>query len=190
MKVMLRHSEQDPVRLSFPNLFEPKQYEGAGPFRYDATALIVPGGANDELIWQAIFAVGEEKLGKKWRELIESWRNNSQKFCYLDGNLKEYEGYEGMMYLAMHRKADDGPPTVIDRNRVRLTRADGRPYAGCYVNVSADIYAQTGTNAGVRASFSGVQFVADGDAFGGGAPAKPEDFEDLGVDEDSADSLV
>jgi len=36
----------------------------------------------------------------------------------------------------------------------------------------------------VNAELLGVQFVRDGEPFGGGKPATPEDFEDLGADEE------
>jgi len=171
------------VRLSFPDIFTAVQYESKGPFRYNATFLVEPGSTNDKAIQAAITQVASEEYGKKADALLTQWRGNSQKFCYLDGNTKEYEGYEDKRYLSCHRKQKDGPPTVLDRDKSPLVEASGRPYAGCFVNASTEIYAQGGQNAGIRASFSGIQFVADGDSFGGGAPASPDEFEDLGVPE-------
>jgi len=174
------------VRLSFPDVHEAVQYEGTGPFRYNATFLVTPGSDNDKKIRAAIKAVADEEYGKKADANLAAWANNPQKFCYLDGNTKEYEGYEGMMYLSCHRKQKDGPPTLLDRDKSPLGQASGRPYAGCYVHALVQIYAQSGQNAGIRAAFSGIQFNEDGDSFGGGAPASPDSFEDLGVPEESA----
>jgi hypothetical protein len=83
-----------------------------------------------------------------------------------------------------------GRPLVIDRNRDPLTAADGKPYSGCYVNVSIDVWAQDNKyGKRINAQLKGIQFVRDGDAFGGGAPASPDEFEDLGVPEEE-DALV
>ncbi len=54
-------------------------------------------------------------------------------------------------------------------DKTALTEADGRIYAGCYVNFNVDIWAQDGQYTGIRCSLNGVQFVKDGDAFGGAA---------------------
>ena len=174
------------VRLSFPDLFEATQYQGKGAFRYNATFLIVPGSDNDKAILAAIEAEAQAGFGKKWKDILEGMRTNSNKFCYLNGNTKEYDGYEGMFYLAAHRRKEDGPVTVLDANKAILTPESGRPYGGCYVNALVDIYAQNGENQGMRCGLRGVQFYRDGDAFGGSRPAKPDDFDDVsdGADAD------
>jgi hypothetical protein len=175
------------VRLSFPDLFEAVEFKaGDGKPRFNATFLIEPGSANDKAIQAAIKEEALAKFGKKADALLKQWENNSQKYCYLDGNTKEYDGYEGMMYLSCHAKAK---PTIVDKDRTRLEPEDGKPYAGCYVNAMVSIYAQAGENPGIRAGFSGVQFARDGDAFGGGRPASPDDFDDLAEGAD-ADALV
>lgn len=178
------------VRLAFPDLFEAVQYDGKGPFRYNATFLIVPGSANDVAIRAGIQEVANEKFGAKAASFLKQWEGNSQKFCYLDGNLKEYDGYEGMMYLSAHRRQNDGPPTILDRRPKNddgspnlLTAASGKPYAGCYVNASVEIYAQDKDNPGIRCGFTGVQFASDGDAFSGGKAASADEYEDLTVEE-------
>lgn len=182
MKVKLAN-----VRLSFPDLFHAVEFKaGDGKPRYNATFLIVPGSENDKAIQAAIQAAATEVWGAKAASTHKSIAGQTNKYCYLDGNTKEYDGYEGMMYLACHAKAR---PLVIDRDKTPLTAEDGRPYAGCYVNATVEIYAQKGENTGMRASFTGVQFVKDGEAFGGGAPASPDEFEDLGDGADAGDLM-
>ena len=180
MKVKLKH-----VRLSFPDLFQAVEYQtGDGKPRFNATFLIEPGSENDKAIRAAIKAAATETWAAKAPAMLKQFEGNSLKYCYLDGDTKEYDGYAGVWYLSAHNKTR---PLVIDRDKTPLTAADGKPYAGCYVNASVEIYAQNNENKGIRASFNGVQFVADGDAFGGGAPASPEEFEDLGVDAEGDD---
>lgn len=169
------------VRLSFPDLFEPVQYQGKGVFRYNASFLIVPGSENDKLVKAAIRAEVEAELKDKDKadKFLANIKGNSNKMCYVSGDLKEYEGYQGMLVLSSHRQQKAGRPTVIDGNKQPLVAADGKPYAGCYVNASVDIYVQTGENSGVRCGLAGVQFSKDGDAFSGGRAASPDEFEDI-----------
>jgi hypothetical protein len=176
------------VRASFLDLFVPVEYEkGDGKPRYNATFLIEPGSANDKAIRAAIKAEGAEVFGKGSDAFLKTIESNSNKYCYLDGNSKDYDGYANMMYLATHAKAR---PLVIDRDKSPLTAADGKPYSGCYVNASVEIWGQGKENKGMRCAVKGVQFVKDGDAFGGGAPASPDDFDDLGVEQEEEDSLA
>ena len=171
------------VRLSFPDLFKAVEYQtGDGKFRFNATFLVAPGSANDKLIRDAIRKEADAAYGKKADSMLKAWENNANKFAYLDGNLKEYDGYEGMMYLACHTKTR---PLILDENKNPLAEEDGKPYAGCYVNAVVSIYAQKGENAGIRASFSGVQFARNGDAFSAGKAATADDFD---VVEDGSDA--
>ena len=175
------------VRLSFPNLWEPKEFKtGDGKPRFDATFLVEPGSDNDAAIKKAIVEAAKETYGAKWQAILKSMEGNSNKYAYLDGNLKEYDGYEGLMYLACHSKVR---PYICDRDpTVALAADSGRPYAGCYVNATVEIYAQKGENQGIRASFTGVQFAADGDAFSAGKPATAGDFDT--IEEGAGDDLL
>lgn len=180
MKIILKD-----VRLSFPTIFVPEQYQGKGVFRYSATVLIEPKSDNDKIIQKAILAVAIEKWPKKPQAMIDSMKGNSNKFCYQNGDLKDYDGYQGMMFITGHRKESDGAPLVLDRNKSPLNERSGRPYAGCYVNASMDIYAQDGENSGIRCGLIALQFSRDGDSFGGASKSQGAEFEDLG---DGADS--
>jgi hypothetical protein len=178
MKVMLKN-----VRLSFPDLFDAVEFKaGDGKLRFNATFLIDPASADHKKIEEAIEAAAKEQFGVKYEKLLAGMRGNANKFCYLDGDMKDYDGYAGNFYLAAHSKIR---PTVIDADKTPLTAQDGKPYSGCYVNASVDIWAQKGENSGVRASILGVQFFRDGEPFAGGTPADPDDFDDV-----SAEDLV
>lgn len=173
------------VRLSFPDLFQATQYQGAGAFRYNATFLIEPGSANDKIIREAIKTEAVAVWKNKADVMLKSMENNSNKYCYLNGDTKQYDGYEGKMYLSSHRRQVDGAPLVIDQKKSPLTAADGKPYGGCFVNATVDIYVQEGTNSGVRCGLIGVQFANDGDSFSGAARPSADEFEELAADEAS-----
>lgn len=175
MKVILKN-----VRHAFPRFWEPKEYTpGDGRARYDFTPLIEPGSDNDKAIEAAILAVATEAWGVKAAAKIKEFRPVKQQFAYRDGDTVENDGYTGMKFLGAHRRAADGPPTILNSDKTPLTEASGKPYGGCYVNASVDIYAVTKTNPGIFASFSVVQFAKDGDAFSAAAVRNTDDFEAL-----------
>lgn len=186
------------VRLSFPDLFEAKEFKpGDKKPRYNASFLVEPGSDNDKAIEAAIVAAMKEKFLTKADQKLKDFRGQSNKDCYLDGSTKEYDGYEGMKVLSSHRRASDGPVGVYDKvgtyNEEKkkvvpnVLKADsGKPYAGCYVNAVVEIYAQDGEFPGIRAGLQSVQYEREGDAFSGSKPPTAEDFDavDAGVDAD------
>jgi len=186
MKVILNN-----VRLSFPKLWTPEAFEEGNTPRYGCNVLVEPGSDNDKAIRGAIAAVAEEKHGAKAKAFLDGVHGHSGKFCYQDGNGKadKYEGYAGMWSLAANRNADQGAPKVVDLDKTPLGEGSGKPYAGCYVNVSVDIWCQTGKYAGIRCTLVAVQFVKDGDAFAG-APASADDFDDLSGGADALSDFI
>lgn len=181
MKIKLQN-----VRLSFPGLWKAEPFKPGDEPKFKATFLIEKGSANHLAVEKAILEEAKLKLGAKAEKTLIQVRNNPNKFCFQDGDTKSYDGYEGMMALSAKSSVR---PLVIDRDRSPLTEAEGKPYAGCYVNASVEIFTYDNSGFGVSASLAGVQFVEDGDAFGGGKPADVDDFDELEAGAD-ADDLV
>lgn len=177
------------VRLSYPDLFEANEYEGKRNF--GATFLIEPGSKQDKEIREALDAEAKEKFKDKAPAILKAaLAGGNQKCCYWDGNTKTYDGYADMMALTAKRAEDKGRPLVIDKNKSPLTAADGKPYAGCYVNASVELWAQDNKfGKSVRCTLLGVQFANDGDAFSAGSVASEDDFDDLG-DSGDADDIM
>lgn len=175
MKVKLKK-----VRLSFPSLFIPKAIAGGDGMRYSAAFAIEPESENHKTLAEAIHKAASEKWGAKAAAILKDLKGKGrvgyreEPLANSEGEI--YDGFEGMHALNASNKIR---PLVIDRDLSPLAEDDGRPYAGCYVNVSLDCWAQD-NQYGKRINFtlSGVQFAADGEAFGGGRPASPGDFED------------
>ena len=180
------------VRLSFPDLFTAKAFEEGGNKTYGCTFLVEPGSANDKTIRAAMQEAAEGKWGVKHAPILKAAiaSNNSQKVCYWSGDTKEYDGYAGQMALTAKRQESKGRPLVIDKDKSPLTEADGKPYAGCYVNASVEIWAQENKyGKTLRCELLGLQFAADGDAFSAGSVADEADFDDLS-DSGDADDLA
>jgi len=175
------------VRLSFPDLFTARPFNPGDEPKFKATFLIEKDSPQIKAVEAAIKAAATEKWGAKADAIIKGVRANPNKFCFQDGDTKDYDGYEGMMALSASSKSR---PLLLDRDKNQLVEADGRPYAGCYVNASLEVFAYTNSGNGISAALKGVQFAKNGDAFGGGAPASPDDFDDLGVDEEETDDLA
>lgn len=177
------------VRLSFPRLFTAEAFPGTEQKRYGASFLIEKGSTADKEIAAAIEAESKAKFGKTWQKTLTSIQGNTNKFCYRDGDNGKYEAEEGHMVINANRKEQDGRPLVVDRDRTPLVEKDGKPYAGCYVNATIEVWAQDGQYTGMRCTLLGVQFNRDGDSFGGAGKANDDDFEDLGQGEET-DELV
>lgn len=175
------------VRLSFFDGFVAKPYKPGDPARYGSTFLIAKNDPQIQIIEDAILQAATKKLGVKAKNAITSLRGNSNKFCFQDGDLKERSEYHGMMILAAHSKRR---PKIVDRDNTPLTIDDGRPYSGCYVIGSVEIFAYNNSGFGISADLRGVQFYKDGDAFSGGSPITDDEFDsvtDFG-DENAADA--
>lgn len=183
-KVVLRD-----VRLSFPDLWEAVQYQGQGPFNYRASFLMDPNSDSKKKIDAAIKEVAAEKWGAKAGAILPGILANPQKCCFIDGDLKEYNGYAGNWALTATRGQDAGRPRIVDRNpKVDLLASDGKIYAGCYVNATVELWAQDNSfGKAIRATLVNVQYVKDGQSFGGATPASVDDLDDLGYEEEEED---
>jgi len=173
------------VRLAFPVLFEAKTVNGEGKPAFSASFLIDPADPQIRAINQAIEQVAKEKWGAKADVILKQMRAQDKTALH-DGDLKaNYDGFPGNLYVSARSATR---PLVIDKDKSPLVEADGKPYAGCYVNASIELWAQD-NNYGkrVNASLRGVQFFRDGDAFAGGGAASEDEFDDISEGAAAAD---
>lgn len=181
MKVKLTN-----VRLAFPNLFEAKTIPGSdsGP-KFSAVFLINPKSPHIKEIEAAIDQIGQDKWGAKW-PTIKKAMQSQLKICLHDGSEKaDVSGYEGNKFV---NASNASRPIVLDRDKSPLVVTDGKPYGGCYVNATVDLWAQDNTyGKRINASLMGVQFHADGDSFSGGAIGTADDFDEVTEGADAGD---
>lgn len=186
MKVALKN-----VRLAFPALFQPQSVNGSDP-RFSGVFIMEPDSPNVKALETAMKDVAVAKWGDKGEKILAKLKKD-KRVCLQDGDDKTnkegdvYDGFEGMMCVSANR---DSRPLLLDRDKTELSQADGKPYAGCYVNASIELWAQDNKyGQRVNASLRGVQFFKDGDAFAGGTPVSEDEFDDLsdGADADDLD---
>lgn len=154
------------VRLSYPALHEPKAMQNPdgkpGKLQYQATALLDKKEHKELIanIEKLTERVALEKFGKKVTLKHTPLR---------DGNEKEdKEGYgDDKMFLTAK---NESKPMIIDGKMEPLLKDSARPYGGCYVNMSVELFAYSHPTGGkgVSASLRVVQFAKDGPAFGAG----------------------
>lgn len=176
------------VRLSFPKLFKAEEFKsGDGRPRYSANFLVEPGSAADKLIGEKIAAAfaREFKDADKAKQAREDWEGQKNQWAYLKGK-GDMSGYR---ILSCHRRSQDGKPLIINKDRSPLEENSGLPYSGCVVNAKVSLYVQTGENPGLRASFSGVQFWADGERLSGTSTAEAEEFPTCGAEDAGSDMI-
>jgi hypothetical protein len=163
------------ARLSFPNLFKPAAFDASQDPKYSATFILQADDPQVAALQETIKQVVADKWKRTPPGLKVFLRNGSEK--------AHVGGFgDGVVFFGASNAVR---PTVIDRQGRPLVEADGKPYAGCYVNVRIDVWAQDNQyGKRVNASLSGVQFFRDGDAFGGGRPARADEFETYEEEED------
>lgn len=172
------------VRLSFPGLFKAEAFKPGDKPKFKATFLMPQGSAQHKLVEAKIKAVLKAKYPQKAEAILKQIQGNPNKFCFQDGDTKEYDGYEGMMALSAK---SDTRPLVIDEQRNPVSEEDGKVYAGCYVNASVDIFVYENSGVGVSAQVRGVQFFKAGDAFSAGRPADADEFDEVTEGADAGD---
>jgi len=183
------------VRLSFPDIWEAAAIKDGKP-KFGADLIIHPdskvlavkeNGAKVETTMEKVMSAVAKTGWKEKGERVLKGLEPSKK-CYREGDRRVndaeevYEGYEGLMYVTAKNASR---PRILDRDKTPLTEADGRPYSGCFVNAIIDVYPmKDAERKGVFATLMGVQFVKDGDNFGGGSVASEDEFDDIGEDDD------
>ena len=156
------------VRLSFPSLWTTEKFNGTDTGKYAATFLMPKDSKEGKAVTKAVGDAMKE-IGAK-----------ADKTPLKDGDHVEYDGYAGMWALKANTKKR---PVVIDRSKTPITEDDDVIYAGCYVNASVEIYTMDNSyGKRVGCQLNGIQFVKDGDSFGGGGNAM-DDFD--AVEDDS-----
>ena len=162
------------ARLAFPDLWVPVEYQkGDGKPRFSANLLLPKDSPQIAEIKALGLKMFMDEFKDKGKIHFENAMGDSKLNCLTDGDRKAYDGYAGHVAVTAYRRVEAGKPKVKDRDlETDLHPADGKPYAGCYVNTKISLWVQNNPNGkALRAGLDVVQFVRDGEAFSGAAPA-------------------
>ena len=166
------------VRLAFPVLAKPEQFNGTGNPRFSATLLIEKNSQIHKNVLAALRLAAAVKWGEAKADAAVKGLTAGNKIALIDGDAKaNYDGFEGNMALSAHSQ-ENAPPRLVDGQRNLLPQNTPLIYAGCYVNASVEIWAQDNQwGKRLNAQLRGVQFVRDGDSFSAARPASVDEFE-------------
>lgn len=167
------------VRLSFPQIWTPKAYMEGQTAKFSANFLLDKDADKEQI----------DSLKKAIKQAATVAFNGEipkgLKTCLGDGNEKAYDGYENAMFVSCSTRQR---PTIIDRDRTPLVEEDEKPYAGSYVNAAISLWVQNNQfGKRVNCNLVAIQFVKDGDAFGGGGVKVNDVFDDI-TSEQAADA--
>lgn len=168
-------------RLAFPVLDKPKAFEAGGTLRYSGNVIVEPNSEALKAIKKAMRSAAAGKWGEAKADKALEMLTKSLKTCLLDGDSRDYDGYAGNWVVTAHAPANQ-PPELFKTEGGRNVRLDNTNqsviYGGCVVNVILDFWAQDNQyGKRINAQLCGLQFVRDGDPFGGGRPASANEFE-------------
>jgi hypothetical protein len=168
------------VRLAFPSLWKKDKMEGSdGEPKYKATFIIPKDHPQLGEVKAMITKCKKDKWGDQNVKPIPFLRNGEEK-----DNLDGFDSSVMFFNASNPRRF-----VVVDRDRSILVEEDGKPYAGCYVNIIIDAWAQDNKKGKrVNCELQGVQFAGDGERFGGGGgSAEADDFDDISSEAEEAD---
>jgi len=176
----------DNVRIAFPALFKAEQVGNKGKPAFSATFLMTPEHPALDKLKQGIKDVAVEKWGDEAAEILQQLVA-SDRVCLRNGNTKaNYDGFAGNMFVSARGYVR---PLVINQDKSALLEEDGKPYSGCFVNAQVSIWAQSNQyGKRINAQLGGVQFLSDGESFGGGHVADVSEFDT--VSEGGADGAA
>ncbi len=165
-------------RVSFPQVFEPKSFEGQKA-KYSIVCLW-PKDTDLTAVKKAVSSAIIEKWGadkEKWpKKLKRPFRDGSER--------EDVQGYKGMVFLTA---TSNTQPGLVDQNRQPIIDQK-KFYAGCYARAELRAFAfDVSGNKGVSFAVQNIQFAKDGDPFSG--RSKPEDvFDKIADDSEDEDN--
>jgi hypothetical protein len=178
--------------LATPKPKPPKNGKEVAP-RYETVVLLDPSNAAQKAAIDQVKAEAVRIAKAEWgdnvelKKLVLAFGNGDKKAIDEDGAINPtYEAFKGMYYV---NTSTSDKPLIANRRGELIEKTNAQfPYSGCYANVRVTLYpwkytepGSTMTRRGISVDLRSVQFVKDGDAFGGRTAINPEEeFEALG----------
>jgi hypothetical protein len=175
------------VRISFPKLVEatiPVTTDGSdAKKKFSADFITTPDNAGFKQFMAQYAEAALEKWGEHAKQVMGLIQGDRRMRAYGNGTEKVdkkrfeiYPGYEGFVYITASAN-EDRPPQIVNAAGAPVPNSDTmqrqqlarKIYGGCYVNAVVRPWIQDNKfGRAVRAELVAVQFLSDGEAFGGG----------------------
>lgn len=175
------------VRISYPNLWEPRAQEEGHAKKFGANFIIEPKGKAITALKGAVKTAIED--GCKGKKPKKPHYNCLRDHTDEDEEEEELRG----MFQIVSKSNADSPPVILDAN-LNVVKSEEKDliYAGCYVNVKVRIEGYVSQKWGpqVAAKLVAVQFAGDGEAFSASYVSHDEavdGFEGIGDDDPDDD---
>lgn len=163
-----------PVRMVFPNLFEPRKVKvngkETGEPKYSATFL-VPLDHPDfaKLVDKAKAVAAAKWPGRAYKELKRPFSDGDKMAEKATARKKDGSFYKGMVVL---KASSQFPPTIVDASRNPPIETINRKlfYSGAFIQAEVNFVAYDGVGAnpdGITAYLNAVAFVRDGERIAG-----------------------
>jgi hypothetical protein len=168
------------VRLSFPALFQERKFSPSDAKGSYSATFILDKKSNAKEIAEIKRAI--DGLVK---ETFKGKHPGANRVCLRDGAEKEgTDGYgPDVMFISART---DKRPQVVARDLTPLTEDDGKPYAGCYVYATIEVWGQDNQyGKRVNAKLRAVQFFKDGSPFGEASIDVNKEFAPIPDDDES-----
>lgn len=167
-------------RLGYPKLFQATSIQGdpTSKPRYGCQIYLPKSDT-------ATKALLDAEIARVTKERFKGEKRKSKDLFISDGDGEDGdENTKGYWIISANRSETQGRPAVIDRGRKPIDSAEQQTvYAGCFCNFLVDIYAPKNWQK-ICAGLEVVQFVKDGEPFGGGRVDVEAVMPDLGDDDD------
>jgi hypothetical protein len=191
------------VRASYPHVYEVYKGKsdddgnGASKGKYCISCILDQKGEHKDTVAKLVemmIEAAKEKWGEKDGEIVYDGLKSDGRVLLRNGNSKvkgtnesSDNAHRGKLVFTANNAIK---PSVFDRARVngkavKLNKEDGKPYAGCYINVIITVWAQDNQwGRRVNAELNGVQFWEDGERITAGSP--PSESAEFDFDEAEA----
>lgn len=163
------------VRLSYPNIFKAKSFNGGDP-KYSAALLIPKTDTRTLKMVKAAIEDAKQNSKDKWKGKVPA----NLRTPLRDGDVEreEHPEYAGHYFL---NASATNQPKVYDRDHSEIIDPE-EIYAGCYVRADISFfgYSASGNN-GIGVGLNSIMKWADGERLSGytaSASAYDDDYED------------
>jgi hypothetical protein len=168
-KLIMANLTVGPVRISYANLFEPRQSTTVGAKPKYGVTLLIPKTAK-ETYAKILAAIEETKQNYKANNPKAAWINNPKTTLYDGDGLRasgEPYGPEAQGHWVLSTSSQR-QPLVVDHMKSPILDSS-LVYSGCFGLAVINFYAyDTAGNKGLACGINGFMKTADGEKLGGG----------------------